>query len=258
MAHGLRDGRPEAARSGACACRSGPRRAIFLADLAWLTRLRRWLPAFHSRASLRTRGVWAWPAWKVASTWLLSARRRGWVPGAHTDASGIDPRPAFRLPTKAILGWLARSGRATSCAARNTLCSRNGAHQLPRTETLQSSRTVPLCLPRPHTRRRADRSPGLANFHAGQARTPRLRGGAGARSRGLNDSPDHPGLWRKTFFGWTRGGQRSSWSSLPGLPSHSAASGSGSLRVVMTGQIAESSALSAMKPSCPAGTSSSG
>jgi len=92
-----------AARSDACACRSGPRPGIFLAGLAWLTRFGRLPPTGLPRASLRTRGVRAGPAWKVASAWLLSARRRGWVPGAHTDASSPDPSPTFRPLTRAVI-----------------------------------------------------------------------------------------------------------------------------------------------------------
>lgn len=42
-----------------------------------------------SFASLRTRGVAASPAWKMASTNRLAARRRGWVRGRHTRTSGI-------------------------------------------------------------------------------------------------------------------------------------------------------------------------
>ena len=52
--------------------------------------------------------------------------------------------------------------------------------------------------------------------------------------------------------------QRSNCDNLFGTLSHSAASAGASIRVVITGQTLDNSALSAMKPSWPAGTSSSG
>ena len=56
--------------------RSGPRPGIFLADLVWLTRARQVAVDGLSRASLRTRDEGSRPAWKVASSKHLSARRR--------------------------------------------------------------------------------------------------------------------------------------------------------------------------------------
>src|SRR5690606_9658448 len=70
-------------------------------------------------------------------------------------------------------------------------------------------------------------------------------------------TPPWPGCWAGDA-GRTLRGQRSSSLSLSGLPSHSLASGGGSLRAVITGHSFDSSALSATKCSCPAGTSSSG
>ena len=131
--------------------------------------------ACHPRASLRTRGVGAGPAWKVASTKLLSARRRGWVPGAHTCTSGTNAIPTIRPLTKAIIWFCASSEPATSCAARTAIFSAAPRTNLPRTGKIRPSRTVPVCTPRTHPRRRADRSPNLATFHAGVAATPRVR-----------------------------------------------------------------------------------
>ena len=51
---------------------------------------------------------------------------------------------------------------------------------------------------------------------------------------------------------------RISSASLPGTPSHFAASGMAGMRLSITGHIGASSALIAMKGSCPAGTSASG
>ena len=80
---------PVAVRSDACANRSGPRRHIFLADQAGLTRFGHEPGRDLSFASLRTRGVAASPAWKMASTNRFAARRRVQVRGRRTGTTSI-------------------------------------------------------------------------------------------------------------------------------------------------------------------------
>jgi hypothetical protein len=110
-----------AARSDACASRSRPRRTIFLAVLAWLNRSRQVAADGPSRASLRTRGVAAWPAWKAASVRDLAARRREGVQG---EAPGS---VLFRWAARTI--WRTRAGLESRLTSRTIKCPlhRNGA-----------------------------------------------------------------------------------------------------------------------------------
>ena len=132
-----------AARFGACACRSGPRRGIVFAALVGQTGPWRLSPARLPRASLRTRYGAAVPAWKVARLRERSARRRVWVPGAHTDTSGINPSPT-QGPISRAKGSHHRSGQYSKlrpipeaqASIRSKHCSLNGcsavAHSLVR------------------------------------------------------------------------------------------------------------------------------
>ena len=178
-----------AARFVACACGSGPRRGIVLAALVGLTGPWRLSPPRQSCASLRTRYDAPWPAWKVARLRERAARRRVWVPGAHTDTSGINPSAKIRPISKAwastmAMGNIRSSGQHPKQTQFSEWMFRRRAFASPRgklemalrlTATARSWPVAPLCLPRTHTRRRADRSLTLATFHAGQGASYRVR-----------------------------------------------------------------------------------
>ena len=87
--------------------RSGPRRTISLAELAWLTSARQVAVVGLPRASLRTRDERTGPAWKVARLLDLSARRR-------VEVQGVKPRSV-------LFRWALRRRRArTAHRARDS------------------------------------------------------------------------------------------------------------------------------------------
>ena len=149
-----------AARSGACASRSGPRRSIFLADPAWLSRSRQVAVDGPSRASLRTRDATAWPAWKAASVRDLSARRRVGVQGEE--------------PGSVLFRWASRRTTAHPLSPSPRITLENHQPPMPSRRSGRKSRDRPSP-PRPHPRRRAERSRILATFRAGQSAAPRVR-----------------------------------------------------------------------------------
>jgi hypothetical protein len=118
-----------------------------------------WLAGRVPRASLRTLGAAFWPAWKVARLRDHSARRRVW---------GLDRQSGATSESRGRrLGWkdLAHLGRQRRASQRNSI-SREEAGKSP---------AVPVYLPGPLPRRRAEWSFGLATFHAGAAASIRVR-----------------------------------------------------------------------------------
>ena len=143
--------------------------------MVWLTGSWRLPPACHPRASVRTRGVGAGPAWKVARLRERSARRRVWVRGGHTGTV----RGGRIFPVR---GRLVR-GAALKMAVRAAQeVAGLGQAQNPMIALVSGLIVgialvpdVQVCAPGTHPRRRADRSFVLATFHAGPAPTPRVR-----------------------------------------------------------------------------------
>jgi len=178
-----------AARFGACACRSGSRRGLFLADLVGQIRSSRLLPTRQSRASLRTRYDAPWPAWKVARLRERSARRRVWVRGSHTGASGHERAVSVSLSVIQAFHADERMPHGGTSIQRTVFASDAGlsfgycperwwlplALEIGPSVGLGLIPGVSVCAPGTHTRRRADRSRNLATFHAGPAAPYRVR-----------------------------------------------------------------------------------
>jgi hypothetical protein len=150
--------------------RSGPRRGIFLADLVRLNRPGRLLPIRPSCASLRTRRHSPLRTGKVARPKVLSARRRVWVRGRHNETS-IDARgrsARLRLRRASSVGnqrkQQVKSDKRIQAGSQQPVADGFGGDAPPRKLTWPDA---PACARRTHTRRRADRTHGLAIFHAG-------------------------------------------------------------------------------------------
>jgi hypothetical protein len=215
--------------------------------------------------------VWPLRAWGVRAVPIPLLRPGLRVPGSQAGA--VARCPSLRGHSR----WPARSPWTCSRAPRlrqtwSVSCPgtrpRRRAWCWPRGSWTWAGARVPS---RPHPtafRAAVPSSGGAGRVRRGRGRVDRLRAGGGAAAPGRRpgapagrpgpDPGTDAGAAQPGPVGAGRGSQRSSRGSLPGLPSHSLASGSGSLRAVITGHSFASSALSATKCSCPAGTSSSG